>query len=85
MPRWRRRATGSTSAGSTACGSSAAGFTNLGRDHMDYHPTVEDYLAAKLRLFDTLLPKGAPAVIFADDPWSEPTIAAAARGRAATC
>ncbi len=48
----------------------AGAFTNLGRDHMDYHPTVEDYLAAKMRLFDTLLPKGAPAVIFADDPWS---------------
>jgi UDP-N-acetylmuramoyl-L-alanyl-D-glutamate--2,6-diaminopimelate ligase len=55
----------------------AGGFTNLGRDHMDYHPTVEDYHRAKLRLFDTLLPKGAPAVIFADDPWSEPTIKAA--------
>ncbi|TGQ69711.1 UDP-N-acetylmuramoyl-L-alanyl-D-glutamate--2,6-diaminopimelate ligase [Mesorhizobium sp. M00.F.Ca.ET.186.01.1.1] len=56
---------------------SAGGFTNLGRDHMDYHPTVEDYHRAKLRLFDTLLPKGAPAVIFADDPWSAPTIQAA--------
>ncbi|MER8546108.1 UDP-N-acetylmuramoyl-L-alanyl-D-glutamate--2,6-diaminopimelate ligase [Mesorhizobium sp. M1088] len=55
----------------------AGGFTNLGRDHMDYHPTVEDYHRAKLRLFDALLPKGAPAVIFADDPWSEPTIKAA--------
>src|SRR5688572_20341871 len=55
----------------------AGGFTNLGRDHMDYHPTVEDYLRAKLRLFDTLLPKGAPAVIFADDRWSKPTIEAA--------
>ncbi|WP_027057939.1 UDP-N-acetylmuramoyl-L-alanyl-D-glutamate--2,6-diaminopimelate ligase [Mesorhizobium loti] len=55
----------------------AGGFTNLGRDHMDYHPTVEDYHRAKLRLFDTLLPKGAPAVIFADDPWSVPTIKAA--------
>ncbi|MDX8519377.1 UDP-N-acetylmuramoyl-L-alanyl-D-glutamate--2,6-diaminopimelate ligase [Mesorhizobium dulcispinae] len=55
----------------------AGGFTNLGRDHMDYHPTVEDYHHAKLRLFDTLLPKGAPAVIFADDPWSEPTVHAA--------
>ncbi|MEI9418459.1 UDP-N-acetylmuramoyl-L-alanyl-D-glutamate--2,6-diaminopimelate ligase [Mesorhizobium sp. Cs1321R2N1] len=53
---------------------SAGGFTNLGRDHMDYHPTVEDYHRAKLRLFDTLLPKGTPAVVFADDPWSEPTI-----------
>ena len=55
----------------------AGGFTNLGRDHMDYHPTVEDYHRAKLRLFDTLLPKGAPAVIFADDRWSKPTIDAA--------
>ncbi|RWE34525.1 UDP-N-acetylmuramoyl-L-alanyl-D-glutamate--2,6-diaminopimelate ligase, partial [Mesorhizobium sp.] len=55
----------------------AGGFTNLGRDHMDYHPTVEDYHRAKLRLFDTLLPRGAPAIIFADDPWSEPTAHAA--------
>lgn len=55
----------------------AAAFTNLGRDHMDYHPTVEDYHAAKLRLFRGLLPQGAPAVIFADDPWSQATIDAA--------
>lgn len=48
----------------------AGGFTNLGRDHMDYHATAEEYFAAKMRLFDELLPKGAPAVIFADDPWS---------------
>ena len=60
----------------------AGGFTNLGRDHMDYHPTVEDYHRAKLRLFDTLLPKGAPAVIFADDPWSAPTIQGGAGRRA---
>ena len=53
----------------------AGAFTNLGRDHMDYHPTVEEYHAAKLRLFGALLPKGAPAVIFADDPFSAPTIA----------
>ena len=49
---------------------SAGAFTNLGRDHMDYHPTVEDYFAAKMHLFDRLLPKGSPAVVFADDPWS---------------
>lgn len=55
----------------------AAAFTNLGRDHLDYHPTVEDYHAAKLRLFRDLLPQGAPAVIFADDPWSQATIDAA--------
>jgi UDP-N-acetylmuramoyl-L-alanyl-D-glutamate--2,6-diaminopimelate ligase len=59
----------------------AGGFTNLGRDHMDYHPTVEDYHRAKMRLFAELLPDGAPAVIFADDAWSEATIATArARG-----
>lgn len=52
----------------------AAAFTNLGRDHMDYHPTVEDYFRAKMRLFDTLLPKAAPAVIFADDKYSEAAI-----------
>lgn len=48
----------------------AAAFTNLGRDHMDYHPTVEHYMASKMRLFDTLLPKGFPAIIYADDEWS---------------
>ncbi|MCP8893823.1 UDP-N-acetylmuramoyl-L-alanyl-D-glutamate--2,6-diaminopimelate ligase [Shinella daejeonensis] len=56
---------------------SAAAFTNLGRDHMDYHPTVEHYLAAKMRLFDTLLAKGAPAVIHADDEWSAAAAASA--------
>ncbi|WP_313192756.1 UDP-N-acetylmuramoyl-L-alanyl-D-glutamate--2,6-diaminopimelate ligase [Shinella zoogloeoides] len=56
---------------------SAGAFTNLGRDHMDYHPTVEHYMASKMRLFDTLLPKGAPAVIYADDEWSGAAIEAA--------
>ena len=55
----------------------AGAFTNLGRDHMDYHPTVEHYFAAKMRLFNDLLPKGAPAVIFADDAWSQLAIEAA--------
>ncbi|WP_426235610.1 UDP-N-acetylmuramoyl-L-alanyl-D-glutamate--2,6-diaminopimelate ligase [Pararhizobium sp. DWP1-1-3] len=58
----------------------AAGFTNLGRDHMDYHPTIEDYMAAKMRLFDGVLPKGSPAVIFSDDAWSAQAIAAARAG-----
>jgi len=44
----------------------AAGFTNLGRDHMDYHTSFDDYFSAKMRLFIELLPKSAPAVIFAD-------------------
>ena len=60
---------------------SAAAFTNLGRDHMDYHPTVEHYMASKMRLFDALLPKGAPAVIFADDQWSGEAIAAARKAK----
>lgn len=44
----------------------AAGFTNLTRDHLDYHGTMAAYRAAKLRLFDTLLPKRAPAIAMAD-------------------
>ena len=47
---------------------SAAALTNITRDHMDYHPTHEDYVAAKMRLFDKLLPRGATAVLNADDP-----------------
>ncbi|KQO88432.1 UDP-N-acetylmuramoyl-L-alanyl-D-glutamate--2,6-diaminopimelate ligase [Methylorubrum extorquens] len=48
----------------------AAAFTNLGRDHLDYHPTIEDYLDAKLRLFTTLLPKGCPAIVNADGAYA---------------
>src|SRR3974390_221082 len=33
----------------------AGAFTNLSRDHLDYHATIEDYLAAKLRLFSDLI------------------------------
>ena len=44
----------------------AAGFSNLTRDHLDYHGTLDAYRAAKLRLFDTLLPAGATAVASAD-------------------
>ncbi len=40
----------------------AAAFTTFTRDHLDYHGSMAGYLAAKLRLFDTLLPEGAPAV-----------------------
>jgi UDP-N-acetylmuramoyl-L-alanyl-D-glutamate--2,6-diaminopimelate ligase len=59
----------------------AGAFTNLGRDHMDYHPTVEHYMKAKMRLFEDLLPQGAPAVIFADDVWSAEALRVAkARG-----
>jgi UDP-N-acetylmuramoyl-L-alanyl-D-glutamate--2,6-diaminopimelate ligase len=45
----------------------AAVFTNLTRDHLDYHGNMESYFAAKRRLFD-MLPPGAPAVINLDDP-----------------
>ena len=45
----------------------AAAFTNLTRDHMDYHVTEEAYFAAKLRLFDSLLPTGMTAVLNQDD------------------
>ncbi len=44
----------------------AAGMTNLTRDHLDYHGSLKAYRAAKLRLFDKLLPAGAPAVAMAD-------------------
>ena len=44
----------------------AAGFTNLTQDHLDYHGTMGAYRAAKLRLFDALLPPGATAVVNAD-------------------
>ncbi len=46
----------------------AAAFTNLTRDHLDYHGTMNAYINAKLRLFTELLPKKAPAVLNADDP-----------------
>lgn len=57
----------------------AAAFTNLGRDHLDYHASIEDYFSAKMRLFDSLLEPGQPAVIDADDPRSAQVIALATR------
>ena len=44
----------------------AAGFSNLTRDHLDYHGTLSEYRRAKLRLFDTLLPEGGLAAVNAD-------------------
>jgi UDP-N-acetylmuramoyl-L-alanyl-D-glutamate--2,6-diaminopimelate ligase len=46
----------------------AAAFTNLSRDHLDYHGTIEAYLDAKARLFSTLLPADGIAVLNADIP-----------------
>lgn len=47
----------------------AAAFTNLTRDHLDYHKTEQAYFYAKARLFGDLLLPGAAAVINIDDPW----------------
>jgi len=58
---------------------SVGGFINLGRDHMDYHHTVADYLGAKMRLFNDLLQPGQPAVIYADDEFSEQVIEVATK------
>ena len=48
----------------------AGAFTNLSRDHLDYHADMEDYFAAKMRLFGEVVSDGGAAVIWADDEWS---------------
>ena len=58
----------------------AGAFTNLTRDHLDYHGSMDAYLAAKLGLFERVMAAGAVAVINADDP-SADTVAAACRAR----
>jgi UDP-N-acetylmuramoyl-L-alanyl-D-glutamate--2,6-diaminopimelate ligase len=55
----------------------AGGFTNLSRDHMDYHPDIAHYLAAKMRLFRELIPSGGAAVISADHDCSAEVLDAA--------
>ena len=57
----------------------AGAFTNLSRDHLDYHPTLEAYLAAKLRLFTDLVRPDGAAVIAADHEETVQVVAAAAR------
>src|SRR6202012_4394538 len=54
----------------------AAGFPNITRDHMDYHATFLDYLAAKLRLFGAVVQKGGVAVINADAEHADAFLAA---------
>ncbi len=59
---------------------SVAGYTNLSRDHLDYHKTFGDYFAAKATLFDRVLPNSGIAVINIDDPFGE-TMRLVAEGR----
>lgn len=59
----------------------AAAFTNLSRDHLDYHGTMEAYFAAKMRLFTEVVAADGTAVIWTDDEWSDrATATARARG-----
>lgn len=48
----------------------AAAFTNFSRDHLDYHPTMEAYFAAKMRLFDEVVSQDGAAVVWTGDPRS---------------
>lgn len=57
----------------------AAAFTNLGRDHMDYHATIEDYLCAKLRLFEDLLPDGGTIVVDPAEKYADRVLDVAGR------
>ncbi len=61
----------------------AAAFTNLSRDHLDYHADMTAYRDAKIRLFSALLAEGGAAVVNVDDPAHEPFVHAAL-GRGAT-
>ena len=49
----------------------AGGFTNLSRDHLDYHKDMDDYFAAKMRLFDEVVDPAGSAVVWMDDEWTE--------------
>ncbi len=52
----------------------AAAFTNFSRDHLDYHPDMESYFAAKMRLFDEVVDNGGTAVVWTGDPKSAEVI-----------
>src|SRR6266567_1861755 len=55
----------------------AGAFTNLSRDHLDYHRDLDAYFGAKLRLFETLLPPGGGAVVDADHEHAQAVLIAA--------
>jgi len=55
----------------------AAGFTNITRDHLDYHGTMQAYFAAKVRLFSDVVVDGGYAVINADSPHAQEVVAVA--------
>lgn len=59
------------------CYFEAVAFTNLNRDHLDYHGDMDAYRNAKLRLFTDLLVDNGPAVVNVDDPEHEPFMFAA--------
>ncbi|HET9630601.1 MAG TPA: UDP-N-acetylmuramoyl-L-alanyl-D-glutamate--2,6-diaminopimelate ligase [Novosphingobium sp.] len=52
----------------------AGAFTNLSRDHLDYHSDMADYFEAKMRLFSEVVEEGGAAVLWADDAWSAAAI-----------
>ena len=56
-----------------------AGFSNLSRDHLDYHGDMDSYFTTKLRLFTTLLPDGAAAAVNSDDAYGKKIIKAIAK------
>lgn len=58
----------------------AAAFTNFSRDHLDYHADMDEYFAAKMRLFDEVVEDGGSAVVWAGDAKSG-EVAARARRR----
>lgn len=62
----------------------AGAFTNLSRDHLDYHHDMDSYFAAKMRLFDEVVSDDGAAVIWTDDEWSDRAIDHARR-RGLTC
>ena len=53
---------------------SAAAFTNLSRDHLDYHGDMDSYFDAKMRLFDEVVAPDGTAIVWADDQWSDKVI-----------